>query len=421
MDILDSRSLRRCVGRICLAWLTTVTTAVIAADDVPREVFHGQSCYVVRTPEVELAVTQTGGHLAPVTFFRNQPHPIRPYYISPWQDEPPTKMPVPVLVPLRGDFFCLPFGGNNEPLESHPNEKHPPHGETAGGAWSVVGLKRSGGTTALTLALETKVRPGRVTKELALVDGENVVYTTHTIEGFAGPAPLGHHATLALPDEEGSVHLATSPIQFGMTYPGTFSDPKQREYQSLLPGAKWTKLTEVPVIWKGKPDADLTRLPDRFGHADLVQLINQPSDKPTTPAWVTAAIPSRGYLWFALKDPAVLNSTVFWIENHGRHGHPWNGRNNCLGLEDVTAYFADGLAASSRKNLLNEAGIKTAIELQADRPTAVRYIQGVARIPSDFDIVKSVEFGAQQVTFIAPNGSKVTVPVRHEFLHTGKF
>src|SRR6186713_1357211 len=85
------------------------------------------------------------------------------------------------------------------------------------------------------------------------------------------------------------------------------------------------------------------------------------------------------YIWFSLKDQGVLNSTVFWIENHGRHGHPWKGRNNCLGLEDVTAHFADGLATSMRENRLSKEGVSTTLELTADKPTSINYIQGLVK------------------------------------------
>ena len=199
-----------------------------------------------------------------------------------------------------------------------------------------------------------------------------------------------------------------------------FSDPKQREYQSLQPGAKWTDLAKVPVAWKDAPDADLTRLPARYGHADLVQLANESWEKTGGPAWTTATFVEEGFVWFALKDPAVLNTTVFWIENHGRHGHPWNGRNNCLGLEDVTAYFANGLAASMGDNLLTKEGVATAVTLSASQPTAVNYIQGVVKIPAGFENVKTLEFAPGAVTFISTTGQRVTAPVRHEFLKTGK-
>ena len=149
-------------------------------------------------------MTELGGHVAPVTFYRDSAKPVQPYYISPWQDEKPTPMPVPVIVPLRGDFFCLPFGGNDEAVAG---QKHPPHGEIAGSPWQSLGITRTGKVSTLTMSLETKVRKGRITKELSLVDGQNVVYWRHTIQGFAGRSPLGHHAVLAMPDKEGSVRI----------------------------------------------------------------------------------------------------------------------------------------------------------------------------------------------------------------------
>ncbi|MSU50074.1 MAG: hypothetical protein EXS37_13485 [Opitutus sp.] len=397
--------------------LSAATVAVATAEEAKLRTVHAQPSYVVATKEVEVAVTRLGAHMAPVTFFRDSAHPVQPYHISPWQDEPPAKMPAPVLVTLRGDFFCLPFGGNSEMVAS---EKHPPHGEIVGDAWKFVGTRKAGDVTTLTLGIDTKVRPGRVTKELSLVEGQNVVYSRHLIEGFAGRVPLGHHATLAMPEKEGAVRIATSAFRFGLTCPSLFSDPKQREYQALLPGAKWTDLKRVPAAWKGAPDADLTRLPGRYGHADLIQLANESWEKTKGPAWTAATFADAGYVWFALKDPAVLNSTVFWMENHGRHGHPWNGRNNCLGLEDVTAFFADGLAASMRDNLLTKEGVATTVELSAGKPTAVNYIQGVVKVPAGFENVQTLEFAPGKVTFVSTTGQRVTAAVRHEFLRTGK-
>jgi hypothetical protein len=400
---------------LAIGLLSVFTTSGYAEDVILRNQ-HQQPCYVIGNKQVEVAVTENGGHMAPVTFYRDSDKPLKPYYVSPWQDEKPSEMPVPVLVPLRGDFFCMPFGGNSDEVSG---EKHPPHGEIAGAKWKPLGTKKAGDVTTLTMAIDTKIRRGRVTKELSLVDSQNVVYTKHTIEGFAGRVPLGHHATLAMPEQVETVRLAASPFRFGMTYPGTFSDPKQREYQSLLPNSKWTSLEKVPVAWKGEADADLTKLPARQGFADLIQLVNEPWEKTNGPAWMTATFTDSNYVWFSLKDPAVLSTTVFWIENHGRHGHPWNGRNNCLGLEDVTAHFADGLKASMEDNILSKEGVPTAVELKSDKPTTVNYIQGVVKVPEGFEMVKTLEFSPGQVTFVSTAGKKVTAPVRHEFLKTG--
>lgn len=388
-----------------------------AGDDTGDGIAHGRRVYTIQSDTVELAVTAVGGHQAPVTFFPQSDAPIRPYYISPWQDEPASEMPVPVLVPLRGDFFCMPFGGNGN---SYHGEMHPPHGEVAGSRWQLEGKSHKDGVQRLDLSLATQVRSGRVLKSILLRDGESVIYTTHRISGFSGATSLGHHATLAMPDEEGSVRIATSAIQFGMTCPGIFSNPLNKEYQRLLPGARWESLAKVPLAWKGTDDADLTRMPGTQGFADLVQIF--PKQPPAgEPAWVTATFAERGFLWFSMKDPGILKSTVFWMENRGRHGHPWNGRNNCLGLEDVTAFFAEGLSDSASDNVLRKAGIATSVTLSEQQPFHVHYIQGVVRIPEGFDVVQNVTFGDGSATFHSQSGAAVSTEVRFGYVFTGTF
>ena len=181
----------------CIATSVAMFASVQAAD---KEMRNGQPSWVIQSDQVELAITELGGHMAPVTFYRKDPTPVQPYHISPWQEEN-HKYPAPVLVPLRGDFFCMPFGGNSDAVAG---EKHPPHGEIVGEPWKLANSKKTGDVTTLTLGIETKIRKGRVTSELSLVDGQNVVYSRSTIEGFAGRAPLGHHATLAMPEKEGA-------------------------------------------------------------------------------------------------------------------------------------------------------------------------------------------------------------------------
>lgn len=161
-------------------------------------------------------------------------------------------------------------------------------------------------------------------------------------------------------------------------------------------------------------------MPAKQGFADLVQVNNQPWEKSGGPAWTAATYADAGYVWFSLKDQDVLHSTVFWMENHGRHNHPWNGRNNCLGLEDVTAHFADGISASSQENALTREGVPTALELTDGKPTVVNYIQGVVRIPPGFENVQTLQFAPGEVTFISTTGKRVTCRVRHEFLRSGK-
>ena len=402
----------------CLGLCACLYCGAISAGEVAKiETVSSQPCWVLQNDTVRLAITQTGAHMAPVTFCLNSDRTVQPYHVSPWQDEGLNLDP-PVLVPLRGDFFCLPFGGNGAPYEGM---KFLPHGEPAGAPWSLVGSKKTGAVATLTLALQTKVPAGKVTKTIHLIDGQNVVYSQERLEGYSLKTSIGHHAILAVPEKEGSLRIATSKIQFGMTSPFLFSNPVNREYQSFAIGKKFDSLSKVPLAWKDAEPADCTSFPARTGFADLLAIFSEKAENlPQQVAWTTATNQDGGSLWFTLRDPRILPTTVFWIENHGRHGTPWNGRNRCLGLEDVCSYLNEGMPISAQPNDINKEGIPTAIELNPNRPTVVNYIQGIAKIPADFQMVKNVEFGAGEVTFVSVTGKKVTVPVNFEFVRTGK-
>lgn len=397
---------------VATALPTPLAGAPVASEE---RTIHGQPSWILATDDVELAITKRGGHMAPISFDRKAGAPIRPYHIAPWQDEGLENLPAAVLVPLRGDFFCLPFGGNAAPLGS---ERHVPHGEAATAEWRLGGRSRDAdGTERLTLVLDTHVRPGKVTKELVLVPGEPVVYSRHVIEGFAGPTPLGHHATLTMPEAEGVVRVSTSPFRIGMTCPGVFSDPAAKEYQALASGQPFTDLANVPSAFKTPADVDCSRLPTRRGYADLLALVADEAKLGGGPAWTAAVNTQDRWAWFAIRDARVLPTTVFWIENHGRHGIPWLGRNNCLGLEDVCAFFADGLVPSIEPNVLSQQGVRTAITLDAAKPTEIRYAQGAVRVPEGFDEVKTIDFSTPgRIQLVATSGQAVTVPVRHAFV-----
>ncbi len=363
---------------------------------------HGQDCFVVEGADVSVAVTRLGGHMAPVTFFSSSDRPIEPYHISPWQTES-VPIDVPVLRPLRGDFFCLPFGANAEPLT--------PHGESATEPWAPEGIVSDGRVVTMALRVDTQHPVGTVEKEISLIDGDSAVYVRHTITGNHGRTSLGHHATLGV--HNGPLSIATSPIRFGYTNPYGSSVSADGEYYSLASGARFSTLKEVPTIWKEPARTDCTVFPAREGFVDILQVCQEPGDDP---GWVTAVCAESGYLWYALKDTAVLPSTVFWMENRGRHASPWNGRNACIGLEDVCGLFAEGLPASAQPNLLTEHGVATCHTLPGNAPFVVSYIEGAVRIPDGFDAVASVRFTDGHATFVSRSGIDVTTSVRHDFV-----
>lgn len=373
----------------------------------PTRIIAGEPSWRLATREAELFLTRRGGHLGPATF-RVGHRRIQPFNVAPWHAEKIAGLP-PVLSVLRGDFFCLPFGGNETAFRG---ERHPPHGEAANASWQCLALEP--GHAHLRLA--TTIRRGTVDKHVWLRPGHHAIYQQHVIRGMRGPMNLGHHAMLRFPDAERSGLISTSGFAWGQVAPRTFEAPVARGYQSLAIGAKFRSLAKVPAAAGGL--ADLSAYPARRGFEDLVMLVGRPGAKL---AWTAVSFPSEGYVWFALKDPRVLAHTVLWHSNGGRHYPPWNGRHvNVLGLEEVTSYFHYGLAESARRNPVSAAGGATVVMLSPSRPLVVNYIMAVAPIPRGFDRVRSLTPSAdrRRVRLVAHSGRAIEATLDVNFLHS---
>lgn len=370
----------------------------------------GRASWRVASDKVEFAVTRAGGHLGPVVF-RTGGRRFEPFAIAPWAEEKqPPGLP-PMLGVLRGDFFCAPFGGNSKPWKK---EHHPPHGDTANANWKYRSLETRGDTISLHLRMETTSRPGQVDKFISLRRGHTAVYCRHILSRMRGPMCLGHHAMLRFPPEAGAGCISTSRIRFAQTCPEPLECPADKGYSSLLPGASFRRLDRVRTVFGGI--TDIGSYSARKGFEDLALVAHQSRHDF---AWIAVAFPKLGYLWYALKDPRVLQSTVMWFSNGGRHYPPWNGRHTgVMGLEDVTAYFHFGLAESATDNPLRRRGIKTTLELDPNIPLEVNYIMGIVPISSGFKKAANIVPAKDHIQITSTNGHKLEMPVAIEHLQS---
>jgi hypothetical protein len=261
--------------------------------------------------------------------------------------------------------------------------------------------------------METEVRRGHVTKTIELRHGETNVYCRHVLRGFRGKMCLGHHAMLRFPRREKAGLVAVAPFKRGQVLPVAFGRPDRGSHQSLRIGARFAGLGQVPATGGGF--TDLTAFPARAGVDDLVMI----SARSGPVAWTAVSFPRERYLWFGLRDPRVLPSTLLWFSNGGRLFPPWNGRHRCvLGLEDIVAYFDRGLAASVRPNGFSRAGIPTAVSLSPRVPFVVNSIMGVVAIPRTFGAVTGIRRTARRIEFIDAAGRSVRSRVEWRFLRS---
>lgn len=381
---------------------------------LPTVKIRGQESFLLRTRDVELAVTRTGGMLGPVTFFPKEENPIRPYAVAPWAEESlPPDVP-PMLRALRGDWFCSAFGENGE---AHEGQRLPPHGETANRDWREIQRGETTEDCWLRLGVDMPLQGGTCESTTALLSNHSIVYQRHDLRGLTGPINPGHHATLAFPDTAGAGRLSFSSLIHAQTYFEPTARPEDRGYSWLKPGAEISDLRAVPCI--DGSTTDLSRYPARRGFEDLAVLCADPAQEF---AWSAVAFPEQRFVWFALRDPKQLASTLMWFSNGGRHFAPWNGRHiNVLGLEDITAFFHVGAAASCRENALSKRGIQTCLRPDAQGQLSISYIQGVAHIPPDFDCVADIEghWRDNNIVLRAESGAAVAVRCHLDFLRMG--
>jgi hypothetical protein len=357
---------------------------------------HGEVSHHLATPEIDLDVTARAGHMAPVVFHLPG-RDVSPYSLSPWQPAEFSDLP-PLLSVLRGDFLCLPFGGQTD---------GPPHGDPANAEWSLV----SQNERSITLRQQASDSVATIEKTLSTRAGHHAVYAEHRISQLDGEYNYGTHPVLdlsGLPD--GAGRISVSPFRYASVFPGYFSDPAIGETQALKGGAEFTDLREVPLAGGGT--ADLTRYPARSGNDDLVMMISEAPHAGQPFAWSAAVL--DGYVWFCLKNPADFPATLFWMSNGGRSGPPWNGRHlGRIGIEEVCSYFSNGVDESRKAS----PGFPTTRRFTADETVSLKVVQGVAAVPQDFGLTTSIRPVAENsVAITGESGKEITIPIEWEFV-----
>ena len=377
---------------------------------LPSQKIQGADSWILNSRRVEAALTHIGGMLGPVTF-KLTGKQITPFSVAPWAEETLDAKTPALLKALRGDFFCAPFGGNERPLGQ---EQFPPHGEPANGNWQFVSAASGSKELVAEFSFKTTIRPGEVRKQVRLLHAHTCIYQRHTLSGFSGALPIGHHAMLKFPDAPLSGLISTCPFDWGQVFPGAFENAAIGGYQALKPGATFKSLNQVPMI-DGQM-ADLSHYPARPGFEDLAMVVASGKSRL---GWNAVSFPREGYVWFSLKDTRVLRNTVFWISNGGRHYSPWSGRHtHILGIEDVTANFHYGANESVNPNPLSKQGMPTAIELSPTTPTVVNYITGVVAIPHGFERVIDIKPAADKksITLYSSTGQEIQAEVDLDWL-----
>lgn len=363
------------------------------------EEIHGAPSWRIESDRVRVAITREAGMIAPVEFQLDDHRSVSPYALAPWKpDEIDPALP-PLLKVLRGDFFCLPFG---------PQDDGDPHGASANREWQL----ESHHDDSISLKMNAADGGAQIRKFITLKPNQSALYQKIEVHGLSGEWSYGNHPILDLSHlPDGAGRLSVSPFRWASVYPGLFSSPERNERQALKPNARFDSLTAVPTA--DGDTTDLTRYPARAGNDDLVMMVNQASTDTQPFAWSAAVL--DGYVWFSLKNPHDFPATLFWLSNGGRDDAPWNGRHSGrVGIEEVCSHFSDGVATSRQHPL---EGIPTTHSFSPEQTTTLPIIQAVAAVPDDFGMVTHIlPADDHHITIHGESGKKIHAAINWPFI-----
>ena len=367
---------------------------------LPKAFLPAGKTYHLGNGLVELGVDTEGGHLWPVRF-KGIRGWIEPMHRAAWADDATLDGVPPVIKKLSGDFFAAPFGASDlDPAETRP------HGATANGRWNRI---QGSSQSLLELQLEDSVLGATVTKKIHLNPGEPIVYQEHQFHGGAGRLPVGHHAMLRLLEP---VLLSCSPRAWSGTPPVPVECNPALGRSLLAYPQEFQKLSSVQLA--SGVNVSLEKYPVLHEHEDIVMLTSDPAE---SFAWFAVVNPHAGWLWFSLKSPATLPSTLLWMSNGGRFYPPFSRRHtHVLGIEEAVSFFHLGHRASTESNFLEQKSFPTALELRPNSTISVRYAFGAVPVPAGFQKVVNCSVDSKTITFIDEQGMCCRIPATPSFL-----
>lgn len=342
------------------------------------------------TDGINLSFDPAIGQIVRFTVFDDD-HEISPLHQAPWVgigEVLPDEI-APHLKTLGGDFFCAPFGKEQDGA--------PLHGWPANSSWSIEFQSDQ----SIRATLDRRVNGASLVKEIELRPGEPFVYQRHTFTGGSGEIEVANHANVALPD--GGL-IRTSEKQFWATP----AEPLESDPALGRSGLTYPAKSQNPQSFPASGGtADLTSYPWFPAQEDFVVGLETARRQL---GWTAVTRPAQGDLFLSLRNPRSLPMTMLWHSNGGRDYPPWSGRHfGCLGVEE-------GVCAS----VISSNGQKPpcapgAISLAKEKTSSVCHVIGAVAWACK-EAIQSVTQSPGQIVVTGDKGTRRKIPFHGQWL-----
>ncbi|MBF9017630.1 MULTISPECIES: hypothetical protein [unclassified Oceanispirochaeta] len=329
---------------------------------------------------------------------------------------------VPLLYDIAGNFPCVPNFGPGHQLDEYDL---PPHGFTAFETWEQdepISLPDSRGYSSIS-TLKEGSHPFHYKKTDMILNGQNIHYTDLEITNTGSkeePYNCGWHNTVGPPFLESGCIIDNNADKFKVVPEGGEFDATGR----LAFGAETDSLEAVPL--KSGGTANLRIVPGIIGYSDFI----------------TAAVPDNCELgWSSVVNPrlklvylsfftgpaAISKNEIplyfydLWMNYGGRSYTPWAAHDGlsdqtfCLGSENSTGYYANGLKESIENDTL--LGHPTHLMLPPGETRTLHYgtlFQEYSEGVLD-EGISSVTCGENELILTGYNGKYIKVQAEWDF------
>lgn len=285
-----------------------------------------------------------------------------------------------LLYHLAGNFFCFPNFGGGHMLDG---VFHEPHGWTANRQWSVLKYGTDFETGANWVLSSMRSQAAGYAFDAYKIDmllpGHPVLYTSVSIKNTgaqAFPANTAWHNTVGSPFLETGCIVNLCAQNFI-----TAVEKSEFEHSARLAfGKEFNDLAKAPLRKEGT--CDLSEVPGMIGHTDFITGV-VPRDAKL--GWSSVLNPRQQMVYFSFfpgpsvvaEDEIPLNFNDLWLQYGGRPMTPWalydggTDQTFCLGVENSTGYYANGLAESLKNPTL--LGAPTSYSIPSGAVRVQRY------------------------------------------------
>jgi len=268
--------------RLFLVLLAAVVAAPAAEIDAGAE-HYGRDAITVANDRLSLTVMRLGGSIAEIRLAGSDVNPLWDSFRNDRESGRPIRMTGGV-----GHFVCVDGFGPVSKEEAEAGLEG--HGEAHRLYWTTAETETSGGKARLVQTVSLPVVHETLTREISLLDGENVVRVHSTLRsglGFDRPAVWAEHATIGSPFlEPGVTVVDLSPNRAVVRPPKPVPGRVRR-----LAGGEEFEWPMAPLAAGG--EVDLRAAPDPPNSLDHTGHLMTPSGEV---AWATALHPEKNLL-----------------------------------------------------------------------------------------------------------------------------